>query len=185
MSKTLEGFDDERRWISQLQGELDRLRSRLALEIGSSTLPGEAFDAMLFRVGEARLAIPLAGVEEVVMVAATAAIPDAPPWISGLLDLRGEALVVLDVGARIQRGQREPELNDLIVIARVEDRRVGLVVQEIVDIVSVDREEIASAMTEPEEAPYVLGVFLHEDVQTQLLGLQPLLALSDLPGPDS
>ena len=59
MAQKLEKFDEARTQIARLQGELDRLRNNVALEVGSNELPEGKFDTLVFRVDEDRLAIAL------------------------------------------------------------------------------------------------------------------------------
>jgi len=52
---------------------------------------------MVFHIAKGRYALPLTSVLRVLPVAALKALPGAPPYVRGLLDLHGEALPVIDV----------------------------------------------------------------------------------------
>ncbi|WP_296943656.1 chemotaxis protein CheW [uncultured Massilia sp.] len=53
--------------------------------------------AMLFHIGRERYALPLAAVQRVLPVARLKALPGAPHYVPGLLDLHGEPVPVIDL----------------------------------------------------------------------------------------
>ncbi len=101
MPGKLEEFDRARQWIARLQSELDRLRHQFGPDLGGEELPVTAFDMLILRAGRDRFGLPLSRVCEVGMVAETSSVPGSPPWVAGALDLRGEAVIVLDLAARL------------------------------------------------------------------------------------
>jgi purine-binding chemotaxis protein CheW len=60
-------------------------------------------------------------------------VPGAPPFVRGLLNVRGDVLSVLDVGLRLDP-DRPPPQGGSIVVAQVEERQVGLVVEEVIGV---------------------------------------------------
>ena len=172
-----------RKQLSSLEREFYALRSRLA-GMGASTeeLPAEGRVTYLAcRVGDDRAGLLLDTVEEVVPIAKLAALPEAPPWVAGLLNLRGESLPVLDVHARLTRARRRPLLEDLVVICRWNGRRVGLVVQAVDEVSETDVDAIQSPGDVP-HAPYLLGVVRRDADLIVILSLDCLLSLSEIPG---
>lgn len=76
-------------------------------------------DVVLCRVSTHRVAVPLEAVREATWIAAATPLPGAPPWLLGLLDLRGALVPVVDVDGRLQRAVREPDLGEMLVICGV------------------------------------------------------------------
>jgi purine-binding chemotaxis protein CheW len=75
---------------------------------------------LLARLQSRRLALPLASVERVILRPRLEVLPDLPPWLAGFLQLPGESLPVLDMGAMFE-GERCPwDLYNPIVITRDE-----------------------------------------------------------------
>jgi hypothetical protein len=56
-------------------------------------------DAVLFRVGEETVAVPLQSVLEVLALGPITATPTAPPAIAGAVNVRGNVVAVIDLGA--------------------------------------------------------------------------------------
>ena len=88
----------------------------------------------MVRAGGHGYGLPVGAVVEVTRMVALAPLPDAPPWMAGVLDLRGVAVPVLDLAARFGRAPRAPVLDRRIVIAgdpADAGGLVGLVVDEV------------------------------------------------------
>jgi chemotaxis signal transduction protein len=58
-------------------------------------------EALVFNAGGSAYLAPLAGLTEVLMPATLRPVPAAPPFLLGLLNRRGIALPVIDLGARL------------------------------------------------------------------------------------
>ena len=180
---------------SELERELADLKRRLyeleraALDPGDEEPLPAAGDllALVCRVEESRVALPLRVVERVVLAAATAPLPESPPWVHGLLRVRGQAIPVLDVAARFARRGREIEIDDQIVICRGERGQVGLVVSEVHEVraFAIDRETGARLAPDVPQAPYVRATLHDAGGVVLLLSLERLLATSDIPAADA
>ncbi|MDH5493980.1 MAG: chemotaxis protein CheW, partial [Myxococcales bacterium] len=160
---------DLRRELESLRARLYDLESRLLGDLAAEELTEESYQILLCRAGEERVGIVLQLGAEVVPIAELAALPEAPPWVCGLLDVRGQIVPVLDVSARFARSSRALELSDLVVVCPIGERRVGLVVQEVFDVTQVRSEEIEPAAPEMSHGPYLLGAARHEGALLLLL----------------
>ena len=89
-----------------------------------------AEELMVFSLGRQRFALPLAVVRRVVRAAEVTAIPNAPDVVSGVIDVQGEVIAVLDVRARLGQPLRAIGLADQFLIAQTRDRTVALVIDQ-------------------------------------------------------
>ena len=169
--------------IEQMQHQLYELQLRVqrAAASGLEALPAGELLLLECRVEEQRIALLLDRVEEAVPAAALAPLPEAPPWVLGMLNLRGTTIPVLDVAARVLRRGRRLELSDLIVVCTLGERRIGLAVQAIHHVLRV----LAGSISEPApglpQAPYLLGVCSTGTALLTLISIERLVALSDIP----
>lgn len=95
---------------------------------------------LLARLQTRRLALPLTSVDRVILRPRLEVLPDLPVWLAGFLQLPGESLPVLDVGALFE-GQRCPwDLYNPIVITR-DEGNLALLFTAIEGLVEVPPED--------------------------------------------
>lgn len=83
---------------------------------------------VLVTIGERRMALPAARVREVAQVVSVTPVPRAPAPVSGLLQLRGQILPVLDLAGPVPR---TPRPNDSIVVVELGPVRAALLCDRI------------------------------------------------------
>jgi len=89
-------------------------------------------------------AIPADNVVEVFRFAAVMPLPDSPPWVLGVIDVRGRVVPVVDGRRRLGLPEREHWLRAVIVL--IEHETVsGFVVDEARDMVGIATADIEPA----------------------------------------
>ena len=83
---------------------------------------------IVFSLDQYRFALPLAVVRRVVRAAEVTPIPHAPNTVSGVVDVQGEVIPVLDVRGRMGLARRAIGLADEFLIAQMRGRTIALVV---------------------------------------------------------
>jgi purine-binding chemotaxis protein CheW len=103
----------------------------------------EAVNLACFEVAGDFYAIEVGSIREIVRMAATTPLPDAPSLIEGVVDLRGGLIPVLDLSRALDREQREPGRRARIVVLDIGGLVLGLRVDSVTDVlaVAVDRLE--------------------------------------------
>ncbi len=166
---------DLRARLARLERELDRESSVEA------PLPRDRdLLVLVCTVGESRIGFPLEVVAEVAPIAATTALPEAPPWVCGLLDLRGRPIPVLDVAARVDRAGRELALSEQIVVCTVADGHVGLVVSTVVGVEAFPPEAFTDAHESVALAAYVRTTLIDRAGPVLLLSVAQLVSSSEI-----
>lgn len=100
---------------------------------------------LVFALADRRFGLPLEAVREVLRAVWISPLPGAPAMVEGVFDLRGRAVPVLDLRARL--GVPVPSLDpaEQMVVASVEARTVAFRVDRVEGITSVPAEAVASA----------------------------------------
>lgn len=160
--------------------ELERQLAASASRGTDSLPPGERVELLLCELGSRRIALVLRDVIEVVSVAATVALPEAPPWMVGMLDLRGEVLPVFDVEARLTRKSRPVMLSDQIVVCSDGVRRAGLLLGSVRDVRRVDAAAVRREVTDVPHGPYLLGMLADDAGPVLVLSVHRLLDASEI-----
>jgi purine-binding chemotaxis protein CheW len=113
-----------------------------------------------FRLGDRNLACRLDEVREVVRLDGLDVLPGMTPPISGLLELRGNPLPVVDLRAGVAVGTR----GDVLVMASGIDA-IGAIVDQVIAV--HDEDELVSLGERPSGLPdYVVDVLRHDGIST-------------------
>jgi len=86
--------------------------------------------------GEA-YAVPIAMVREVVRVADLTRVPNAPPHIRGVMNLRGRILPVVELRTRLGLAPLEPTPAARVVVAEVRGRLLGYLVDRVTQVARI------------------------------------------------
>ncbi len=89
-----------------------------------------------FWVDELYLGIDALTVQEVLRNPALTPVPRASPAVRGLINLRGQIVTAIDLGARLGRTPTQRRMN---VVVRTGEGSVSLLVDRIADVVQVPR----------------------------------------------
>jgi purine-binding chemotaxis protein CheW len=135
---------------------------------------------LVFRLGEEEFGLPIEAVDEVARVPARITrVPKTPKFLEGVVNLRGEVLPVVDQRRRFGM----PEASDLgrrrLVVLRSDDRRAGLIVDSVSEVLRVERAAVEEAPDlTGEGARLVDGVVNLEEAGRMVLLLAPAELLS-------
>jgi purine-binding chemotaxis protein CheW len=126
---------------------------------------------LLLRVGENLYGCDIVNAREIIPFRPATRLPGAPPFVRGLINVRGTIVTVLDLGVRLEPN-RAPLDEGSILLARFHDRLVGLVVDEVVEVrpLVVDTEA-----TRAHADPIVRGLAMVDGAAAVILDLDALI----------
>lgn len=152
------------------------LRERLAaLERPPLKAPASL---VVFLAHGVRVGVDLELTREVLPLAATTPLPEAPPWVLGLVRVADRAVAVVDLAARIRGAGREPALDECILVVQIDDRELGLVVERVEGVTATGGAVVAAPPVD-ELAPWMLGVV--ELGGETVVVLEPAALLAGIP----
>lgn len=115
-----------------------------------------------FKSGNEYFGLKIEYVNEIIVIQEITQIPESEEYIKGLINLRGKIIPVIDV--RIRFKQEPIEYNDrtCIVVINVKDTVVGLIVEQIAEVVEIAEEDVLDTPTlgheDKQQNQYVYGV---------------------------
>jgi purine-binding chemotaxis protein CheW len=112
--------------------------------LGSSETILESLTAartLLFRVAGKMYGCDIDAVREIIPYRRATRLPGAPPFVQGLINLRGTIVTVLDLGTRLDPA-RAPLRDGSIIMATHGTRVVGVVVDEVMDVQAIAEEHV-------------------------------------------
>lgn len=98
-----------------------------------------------FRIGGEDYAVDIMRVREIIHPLPITPVPRAPPSVEGVVRLRGEVVPVLDVRKRLGLPPSPATRRTRFLVVNVARRRIGLVVDEVCEVIRLPRGEIRAA----------------------------------------
>ena len=87
----------------------------------------------------------------------TTSLPHAPPYVRGVINLRGTVLPVIDLATRLGLPADEPSERNVVIVVDTGANPVGMRVDAVSDILTVKKNDL---IPPPEFADDVSGTFL-------------------------
>lgn len=117
---------------------------RTVRRVGASMADTAAgpLQVVCFRIGAEEYALDIASVQEIKEVVPITRVPRTPPYITGVFNLRGRIVPVVDLKMRLGFGRSEFTPETRIVVVEDADRPVGIVVDEVTETLSIDAEAV-------------------------------------------
>jgi purine-binding chemotaxis protein CheW len=101
-----------------------------------------------FKVGRETYGVPITSLHEIVRVPEITAVPDAPDYVEGVINLRGKIVSVLDLRKRLGEAVIAPSKRNRILVVEHRGRLCGLIVDSASDVLKIPAEDIDPSPTE-------------------------------------
>lgn len=141
---------------------------------------------LTFLLEDREYGLELFRIQEICGFAPITPIPNLPPHVRGVMNLRGTVLPVIDLRMKFRLPEVEYTKFTVIVIAKVEDKTVGLLVDAVSDVLHVSTSEMRAAPDFGAEVDteFINGVFQTHDHLAVALNLEKLLSAHEIAVPD-
>lgn len=139
---------------------------------------------VVFFMSGARYALPIAEVLEMANVPRTTPLPNAPDFIRGVANLRGEVLAVVDLRTLLALDTTADLLRERMIVVRSPqtDAVAGLIVDSVRGLARLGASQIVqpSSPVEDRVADFLQGVASHEDQVLNVLDTRKLFAAPEM-----
>lgn len=96
---------------------------------------------VLFQIGSDHFALEVSQVREIVRIPDIIRIPNAPPFVEGIINLRGQAVCVLDLHKRFKLPTTAEKKRSRILVIDLKTRTLGLVVDTVHEVLRLPEQE--------------------------------------------
>jgi purine-binding chemotaxis protein CheW len=101
---------------------------------------------LIFRLGEETYGLPIGAVDEVIRVSdAITRLPNAPSFVSGVMNLRGKPLPLIDQRSRFEASAAEAAIKPRAVVLTIDRLQAGFIVDSVSEVMSIDVSALAEA----------------------------------------
>lgn len=138
--------------------------------------PVETRQFITFKIDSEEYGVDIMAVREIKGWTPTSPIPKAPPHVLGVINLRGIIIPIFDLRARFGMGSTEPTKSHVVIIVIVGARTVGVLVDAVSDILSIEPSQIRDVpeMERHIEDDFIDGLVAMDDRMVTLISLQGL-----------
>lgn len=135
-----------------------------------------------FRIGSEEYAIDIMAVREIKGWTDTTSLPNQPKFILGVLNLRGTIVPIFDLRCRFGMGLTDATRSHVVIIVSVLERTIGLLVDAVSDILTVNAAEIKAVPETDRSASseFMSGIITINDGMVVLLSLENLFGKETL-----
>ena len=124
----------------------------------------EVLQWVTFQLDRETYGINVMQVQEVLRYTEIAAVPGAPDYVLGIINLRGNVVTVIDTRSRFGLQPAEVSDNSRIVIIEAEKQVIGIMVDSVAEVVYLRASEIdvAPSVGTEESAKFIQGVAIRD-----------------------
>jgi purine-binding chemotaxis protein CheW len=135
-----------------------------------------------FKVGRETYGVPITSLHEIVRVPEITAVPDAPDYLEGVINLRGKIVSVMDLRKRFGEKQAVLRKQNRILVVEHGGRLAGLIVDSASEVLKIPSDDVEAPPAVFQEGGLncVTGLGKVAGRLVVLLDMSKLLAPGDL-----
>lgn len=140
-----------------------------------------SINLVTFKLGNNEYAIDIMQAKEIIKMEKITLIPNAPDYVEGVINLRGNIIPIVDLKKRFNLDENEGEKNTGIIIVKIDDVDMGIIIDAISKVVSIATSNIQPPppMLSGIGQKYIKGVAKLEDKLLVVLDLEKLIVGDD------
>ncbi len=111
-------------------------------------MAGESqFQLVTFHLGEELYGVNIMDVKEIVRLQNVRVIPNAPFYVEGIINLRGEIIPIIDLHKRFKlqtlaRSTDDIDIEGGFIILNIDGNKIGIIIDKVERVVTVKSEEV-------------------------------------------
>jgi purine-binding chemotaxis protein CheW len=142
----------------------------------------ETLQFLAFTLGDEEYGVDIQKVQELRGYDAVTRIANAPDFIKGVVNLRGIIVPIIDMRIKFQLGMPTYDQFTVVIILNIGHRTIGMVVDNVSDVLSLQPEEIKPApeMGTAIDTDYLIGLGTLDSRMLILIDIDRLMSSSDI-----
>jgi purine-binding chemotaxis protein CheW len=143
---------------------------------------GKEIQLVGFRIGRETFGVPIGLVREIVRMMEITAVPEAPDYVEGVINLRGRIIPVIDLRKRFREPGIVANKRNRILVAELEGRLVGLIVDAASEVLKMANGDIEPPpeLLQENDLSYVTGLGKRNGKLIILVDVEKLLNHGEL-----
>lgn len=144
--------------------------------IADTSEGGQQLQLVTFGLGEEEFAVDILAVQEINRMMSLTRVPQSPPEVEGVINLRGKIIPVIDLRRRFGLTPSEQSEQSRIIVVEVHSRVLGFIVDRVSEVLRISSKivEPAPTMVCSVDSDFIAGVGKLPDRLLILLDLSKL-----------
>ena len=137
---------------------------------------------LTFRLAGEEYGVGILTVQEIRGWSAVTKVPHTPPWLSGVINLRGVVVPIIDLRLKFSLASAEYTETTVVIILTVASRVVGVVVDGVSDVITLAPAQIkpAPALGNGANTGHIIGFGTLDERMRILMDVEKLMAGADM-----
>ncbi len=145
----------------------------------------DQFQLVTFQLGEELYGVNIMDVKEIVRLQNVRVIPNAPYYVEGIINLRGEIIPIIDLHKRFRINplpKEEVDFDGGFIILNIDNNKIGIIIDKVARVVPVRSEEVKEPpqMISGIGSEYIEGVIREENAYLIMLNIRKLFNANEL-----
>ena len=142
----------------------------------------ELLQLVTFAIGEEEFGIDILKVQEIIRTMAITKVPNSPPHVEGVINLRGKVIPVIDLRSRFLLESKPHDNQTRIIVVDLHSVVIGFVVDGVSEVLRIQSNTVEPPppVASGVESEYIKGVGKLDDRLLILLDLDKLIPTEEL-----
>ncbi len=151
----------------------------IAVQLAESSMAGKY---LTFALAEEEYGLEILKVREIISMSEITSVPKTPPYVKGVINLRGKVIPVIDLRLKFMMEEASYTNETCIIVVDVDGMEMGIIVDHVSEVLDIPGGEIEDA---PEfgasvNIDFILGMGKAEGRVTILLDISKVITTGDL-----
>lgn len=151
------------------------------MENTSQKVDSNLIELSTFLVGDALCGMDILTIQEINKLIDMTAVPQAPSYVLGILNLRGQIITSIDLGKKLGLGETDMSQDPRNIIVNSRGEHIGLMVRKISDVVQANKDKFEPPPSNMGgiQGEFFTGVYKTENKLIGILDVDKVLKMED------
>lgn len=132
---------------------------------------------IIFTLCEEYYAINTENVDEISENIKITRVPNAPDWIEGLINLRGNVVTLIN-SYKLLEHKGNMEYNDIIIVHNEDEEKIGIMVKDIIEVANIDETEIQKVKEIMDDG--IMGIIKRNGNIVNIIDINELISKNEI-----
>jgi purine-binding chemotaxis protein CheW len=139
-----------------------------------------------FTIAEEIYGVEVLKVQEIIGMTLVTHVPNSPPFMKGVINLRGAVVPVVDMRLKFGIQEKEYDAFTVVIIVEVRERLIGMIVDSVSDVAGIPLNTIQDTphFTAAVDTDYIKGIGQIESKLVIILDVDRILTADEVRGLD-